>query len=342
MTLEEALDAITKLERSERVKRGLPPHHVLEWSEFPFAFATKQVGQLLAGVEQAIAQNPANYAAYGIHSFLKALQGDFSRADESMRLFQKAAPLDPIRQIRFTEPPGERAALPAVTGSWPTAPSLFVSCDAEFFRQFTVRLLKSIARHAPGTPVHVHLMSPRFPEHPDFDVRITKSTEDPSSFLAANRLRPPEYYHAARFVRFSEALEQAPALLMMDADCLATGDPRTLLENENGGARVRPGRIEPWSQFSGCLVRGTVKSRPYFRRAADIIRSMITKPFWGLDQFALFAAYLQERPELELFGPDICSVVNDEPGLFWFTAGAKKSNLDADNTGFAKLYRSYG
>ncbi len=66
------------------------------------------------------------------------------------------------------------------------------------------------------------------------------------------------------------------------------------------------------------------------------------QPFWGADQYALFAAWLQCRPHLKLYGPEIASVDGaTTDGVFAFTAGAAKARLMTDTTPYAALFRQY-
>lgn len=341
MNIQQALDALTTLERTSRAKHGLPPDHLLDWSQYPFSFAKQQLAQLSEQVDAVVRFQPGGEHLEGINAFLTAARGDYAGADEAMRRFQALEPHNPIARIRLTERSASQEAFPPVLGSWPHDPSLFIVCDPSYFTQFAIPLLKSIARHAAGARVHIHVMGLQPTGHLPPGLNITVTHEDPAQFIASRRIQPANYYHSARFVRFAEALEKSPTLLMMDADCIATGDPRPLLDGRSAAARVRAGRIEPWNQLSACLVRGTEASRSYFCAAANVVRLHIAHPFWGLDQYALFSAYLQERPEIELLGPDVASVAADTPGLFWYTAGKRKEILAEGETAFAQLYRSY-
>lgn len=200
-----------------------------------------------------------------------------------MRRFQALEPRNPIARIRLTERPVSREAFPPVSGRWPCDPSHFIACDPSYLVQFCVPLLKSIARHGAGARVHIHIMGSQGTEDLPRGLNITSTHEDPAQFMTSRKMQPADYYHAARFMRFAEALEESPSLLMIDADCIATGDPRLLLDGHNAAARVRAGRIEPWNQFSDCIIRGTEASRPYFRAVADWCAFHIAHPFWGLD-----------------------------------------------------------
>lgn len=342
MTPEEFLVSISEAERAERVKRSLPPHHVLDMAEFPFAFAPKTFQRFAAAAAKWAAQMPDDFGAHSINAFARVLLGDYRGADEALKRYAALRPTDAFGGLRFaTLPEGEPMELPTVRGQWPSTPSFFISCDTAYLAAYGVPLLRSIADHARGAAVHVHVIG----EHPELaglDLSLTLTSEDATP-LFSRGLQPRIYYHAVRLVRFAQALKAGGhPLVMSDADALVTADPRPLLTLPGDvGLRVRAGRIEPWHHFSACIVRGTPAGLPFFETAAEIVLRMLNNPFWGLDQYALFAAYLRTRPRLDLFGPDIAGIESDTPGLFWFTAGTGKTGLEDDQSLYAALYRKY-
>jgi hypothetical protein len=196
--------------------------------------------------------------------------------------------------------------------------------------------------HAPGVAVHVHIFGTQQVDLPNVNLTMTVTSEDPAPAIARG-IDPRIYFHAARLIRFTEALRTCrQPLVMSDADAIVTEDPRFLLTMPGEVAlRVRPGRLEPWHHFSACLVRGTLHGLPYFECAAEIVRRLLTNAFWGLDQYALFAAYLRTRPQLTLLGPEVAGVENSARGTFWFTAGKEKLSLETDETPYAQLFRTY-
>lgn len=344
MTPDEFLTSISDAERSERAKRGLPVHHVLDMAEFPFAFATSTFKRFAAAAAQWAAQEPNDPGPHSINTWARVLMGDYAGADTAIKKFQALSPAQPLTRMRFAESvPGDPVELPAVKGTWPSTPSFFIGCDPDYLQRYGIALLRSIAAHAQGTPVHVHVMGTDHPILSGLDLQLTITTEDPTPLLRRG-LDAKAYYHAARLVRFAEALRYGGGpMVMSDADALVTNDPRPILTMPGDLAlRVRAGRIEPWHHFSACLIRGTAAALPYFETTADIVRRFLNNPFWGLDQYALFAAYIKMKPALSLFGPDIAGVVDDAPGVFWFTAGAAKKDLATSETAFAKLFRHYG
>ncbi len=343
MTPDEFLHSISEAERIARVKRGLPVHHVLDMTEFPFAFAASTFKRFAAAAAQWAKQEPNDPGPHSIDAWARVLMGDYVGADEAIKRFQALRPAEPLTRMRFAEDvPGDPLALPPVEGTWPAGPAFFIGCDLAYLRQYGLPLLRSIAAHARGTAVHVHVVGEDRPDLSGLDLQLTLTTEDPAAILRRG-VDAKTYYHAVRLVRFTEALRRGGGpLVMSDADALVTADPRPILSLPGDLAlRVRAGRIEPWHHFSACLIRGTAAALPYFEAAAGITRKFLNNPFWGLDQYALFAAYLRTKPSLTLFGPDTAGVVDDAPGVFWFTAGAAKKSLATSETPFATLYRRY-
>lgn len=226
-----------------------------------------------------------------------------------------------------------------VEGDYPREPAFFFGCDADYFQSFCVPLLASIAEHSPGARCHIHLMDPR----PGIEslaspLRLSLSFTREFTGLTDKQARW-DYYNAFRFVRFAEALKTNPGpLWIADVDALATRDVRPLLRSSCPLAlRMRPGRSEAHNHVSACLVLGTAESRPFFDYVSAFIRSR--QLFWGIDQLALFAAYVALEPCVELIGPDLAGVEEDKPGIFWFTGSSSKLRLLKDDTPYAREFR---
>lgn len=335
------------MECAARAERGLPTSHVLNMDEFPFKFVREDVRRFAEAAELWVSSEPTSVAAATNLLAARIALGDYAGVDEAAARLSPLNPTDVLGSLRLRAPPPPPAiTLPKVKHPWPTKPSLFISADEVYFEVFGIPLLRSIAKHG-SVPVHVHYLGDGLKAVAaarKIGVPLTCTVEDPSEFIAANSLKPKNYYNAIRFVRFAEALRQSSqTLFMMDIDSLAVAPPAKIFEVPGDVAlRVRPGRLEPWNQFSACLVKGTPASAAYFSLVANIVHNSIKVPWWGLDQFALFAAYVQMRPDISLIGPDIAHVGDDVGGVVAFTGGAKKkSTLLTDQGGYAALYRSY-
>jgi hypothetical protein len=338
MNINEYLAALTAAEIKQRTLRGLPRDHVLDMSDFPFRYAADAFQLFIENATQSARQHPDDALAQGLSAYANVLSGKYADADSDLERYNNLNPGEPKGLMRFAKRIDRpQAILPPVSGEWPSKPSLFISCDPKYLHLYGMPLLKSIAAHAPAADVHVHAMgTAAIPRVEGIDLTFTSEELLP-------HLTAVEYYGAVRLVRFYQALEACKApLIMIDADGLATADHRHLFnQSHNAGLRVRAGRVEPWNHFSACVVRGTEQSLGFFRTVSDIVLRAIEKPFWGLDQYALFSAYAQEKPALSLFGPEVASVAEDVPGLFWFTAGKQKLALRSSNSPYAQLFRRY-
>ncbi len=331
----------------ERTKRGLPPSHVLDIGQFPFFFALHAVETFNRIIDGLAAENP-DRPHLAMSQVMGALaRRDYAGANAGMARFRALAPDDPMARMRFGHiPEGPFVALPPVVGAYPTRPSFFLSCDHVYFGKYCLPMLRSMAATNPGLPVHVHVMggpADAVAEALALNLDLTSTHEDPGAFIAALGIAPNHYYGAARLVRFADALDNTPGpLWMADVDGLVTGDVRQLLGiNAALAMRIRAGRLEPWHQFSACLVMGSAASRPYFRRVAEIVLADLSRAWWGMDQYALFSAAVGLTPAISLLGPEIAAVA-DQPGLFWFTAGAAKHKLQTGQSAYAAYFRQFG
>ena len=262
-----------------------------------------------------------------------------------------------VSKVKLGEPASAPLELPPVIGKYPTGPCIFLACDARYLTLFVVPFLKSLKSFTPTQRVHIHLMENIGDVSTVLDAAkpllISITQEQSAAFIARHNIRAEFYYGAARFVRFAEALEiNVGPLWMADVDSLIRNDPQQLLTMGGDIAiRIRAGRIEPWNQFSACLVMGRPGARSYFRNVANIIAQDMSNPWWGLDQYALFSAYLilkecGELPSFTLLGPSQADVEWREDGVFWFTAGSNKSRLFANprpsnSSRFESLFARY-
>jgi hypothetical protein len=338
MTIEELLEAVRLAERSARQARNLPLSHVLSFSEFPFAFALDAVEQFDRATESAFQKHPQ---IAPLRAMAMLAKKDYARANAIIEAHQKAKPHYPMGNMRFgLEPAESKAPLPPVSGAYPKDTALFLSCSGKYFHAFCAPLLSSILANSPRTRLHIHLMDANAPKIAEV---LARSPLDISITHEDTGGGGRDYYGAVRLIRFAEALEEnAGQLWMADVDSLVMGDVGQLFAIEAPAAlRVRPGRLEPWNQFSACLVMGTKASLPYYRAVANIIRGSLDRLWWGMDQYALFSAWTALKPEIQLLGPDVAAVEADKPGLFWFTAGGQKATLKDEETEYAKAFKRF-
>jgi hypothetical protein len=271
----------------------------------------------------------------------------YEEADRALEALQALAPGDSRGSMRFVaDLPKPAVELPKVKLQWPKKASFFASADAFYLEIFAPALIRSLAAAGCEAPLHIHFlgegMAP-IEQLKRIGYPITCTLEDPSRFIQKRGMDPRSYYNAIRLIRFAEAVEasQEP-LILLDIDCLATKNPQHLLHMPGEIAlRLRAARWEPWNQFSACFVRGTPPAKSYFRKVADIVRGSIATPWWGLDQYALFSAYLRQKPDVTCVGPDVADVEGTD-GIFCYIAGKRKNTLATDQTPYAILHRQFG
>lgn len=351
MNFKTALDTlVVRLPEDEWAARraaGLPEYHVLSADEFPLRFAHGTLKEILELSAAWRRHDPNEKLAALVLSQAQIIAGRYAEADATLAAYQKLTG-DPMGAMRYVAPiTAPVHALPSVVGAWPRGHAFFVSCDARYWKLFCVPLLRSIAHHAPGAHVHVHLMSPSVDVAGDLngvELKLTATFEDPTPFLAATSCTLANYCSAVRLVRFAEALEQAEGpLCIMDVDALAYRDPLSVFSLDADLAlRARAGRLEAVHHFSACLIVARPAAVAYFRCVADIIRGAIHAPWWGLDQYALHSAYVRMgQPEIRFLGPEWADINQSCEGAFWFTAGKAKQRLKTDDTPYARLFRKY-
>lgn len=348
MTFEELLKSVEDAERAERIKRGLPPDHLTDFAHFPFAFAMEAVAAFDRAAAEWQTREPSAPGAAYYRAMAALAVRDYDAANRFMAQCAALASDDGRERMRFgLEPEPSTFDLPPVSGRYPEGPALFLSADRRYLKFFCLPLLRSIADKSPSTAVHIHLMDKDADAARALLARIPLSMsftyEDAAATAAALGIHESLYCGTARFLRFAEALEHSGGpLWISDVDGIVTGDLRPLFALDAPLAmRVRAGRLEPFHQYSACLVMGTPAARPYFQRVAAIIKADLPTAWWGLDQYALFSAALALKPALTLLGPEIAAVTNTQSGLFWYTAGKAKTTLSSDQTPFAAAYRAY-
>lgn len=331
-------------ERTERLKRGLPPDHVLDMREFPFHFSGADIAALRTTWNAVKPDDPVRLS---LGPAIEFVLGDFAAADDL--LLQAAAratnrkALGGHATVRYSDDfyrhlEGVKfEGLPSVRilkqARFSSPHVLYVGCDSTYFQTFATPLLRSLATAAPRADAHVHLMlvagQPE-PEIPALNLNLHVTCE-----VIQKGLDSPLYYHAMRLVRLYQFLDDR-TLWMIDADALVNADPAHLYGRLHGdvGIRVRAGRTQPWNCFSAALVAATPASKAYFRLVAAYLVHFIAQAqfTWGMDQMALYGAYryLPQKPALTLWGPQDFDVNTcGADATFWFTAGAFKKEYAA-------------
>lgn len=138
-------------------------------------------------------------------------------------------------------------------------------------------------------------------------------------------------YHAVRFILFYQFLKRARgALWMMDVDALFNRSPGELfasIGDKDCAFRIRPGRIEPWNQFSAGIVGSTKNALPYFKAIAQYLTATKDRWFWGIDQFAMYAAYQHVKPSISFLDDKVFNLDCTPEGVVWILGGSDKFKM---------------
>lgn len=337
---------LTQNEIAARNDNGVPPYHVLDWDHFPFAYS--DLGKFENATAAWLDIDPDNPNAFFHRALARQARKDYAGANAYLEEFHRRAPAKPKSFIRLggAERSSQTVELAPVSGAYPKGPALFLCCDVEYFNVMAMPLLRSISEKSPDIHVHVHIMTDResVKLSPPRELNISFSAENASDIIRNYGIDPDIYYGTMRFVRFAEALRSASeSLCMLDVDALALRDLRPLFNISSSIAmRVRPGRIEPWHQFSACMIRAHPSAYPYFHHVSEIIKASMSRLWWGFDQYALFSAWIDQRPQIQLLGPDFVDVgEHDAEAMVWMTAGKKKRTLLIDQTPYALMFQRY-
>jgi hypothetical protein len=206
--------------------------------------------------------------------------------------------------------------LPGVT--WlrrgPTgARTIYAASDFLYFQKYAPLLIQSLrSHHLQDVGLTLHVMDMTDAEGADvlrmaentggLDITVTTEWTGLRQSVASETARV--YYHAVRFIRLWEYLEQAPAgpLLFVDMDTLFPQSPAPLFELVNHAdlaVPFLPARLETRNRILACVnvFANTTASRSYLRRVAAYLAATWQQGYacWGMDQVALYAALMVTR-----------------------------------------------
>lgn len=365
----------------ERMKRGLMPYHATSMDELFFKFAHEDFARFRKLVFEQVRQAPDDPRLINREFLAYFCAGELKQAEEVLLRLPNTAREGILATVSFQKKAfanssdflDERisSCLPPVIthipGNFSAGHLIFLCCNSFYFDSFGNPLVQSLAKEKPGAFLHLHIM-----DITDEQVaRITGILEklplraafssEQTGFKDQQSQDARNYYHAIRFVRFYQFLCQHKGpLWMMDVDALFNRAPEKMfavLDGHDVAFRIRPGRLEPWHQFSACIVGAakTAASLAFFKLIADFILQawQDRKLSWGIDQLAMFLVFLHLRelgqaPNVALVGSTIADLDSMDEGIVWLTAGKGKFlNSDKANDGparekYRQLFRHYG
>lgn len=346
----------------------------------PFEYTRDEIAALNALVSTPIKDLQPTATYVNLLATAKFLIGEYDAAEKAYHLLATAKTDLPYKNLHFNESSCRQLEsaedevilgyLPSVRDIRPfekVANNIFLlPSDIKYFKKFSIPLTRSIWDLAPSVAIHFHVVANtpadddtlnHFTENfKSANVRVTsKPLPSLTSTQSENGARC--YYHTIRLIRFYQFLrDNLQTLWMLDVDALANQDPTkmfALLADNDIGIRTRPGRLEPWNQFSACLLTAqpTPAALSYTRLVAAYLSHFLSGDglSWRTDQVALFSAYHHMRsqnqaPRIQSWGPDITDVGTYRPeSTIWFTAGANKFRLNTNpqDVGFTEQEARY-
>jgi tetratricopeptide (TPR) repeat protein len=230
--------------------------------------------------------------------------------------------------------------------SFADGPIIFLCCDFTYFNSFASILLRSLARHAPGSRVHVHVIDGGAGKWQRIvgecaalnalHVAVSAEASDARQRYGKNAAY---YYHAVRFIRLYQLLQRyRQPMWMMDVDALFNRDPRPALGACRGhdvAVHVRPQMSAPWQKMPAGLigVLPTEHGLSFARTAAAFLAQshQNNQLCWYIDQAALYGTFnhLLGRGELRAhyYPPTLLDQRHGSDGIIWFAAGGWKFAL---------------
>lgn len=339
----------------ERIRRGLPPYHALSYDDLFFRFATDYLRDWEATNRKRLTANPNDASAQSGIAFARFCQRDRHAAEAVFANSKKGSIFDAVRfaptfydELRAYTPERLLEGLPPLIEVAPPMPDpkgvMYLSCNYYYFRAFTMPMLCSLRDKSPETPVHLHIMDATEAEAATVvafckalaPLKYAVSVERPG-LQTAPGMEARCYYHAVRFIRFYQHLQQYNCpLWLMDVDAVVHRqlDPAfAVLQSGDVSMRIRPGRLEPWNQFNACIVGASTSPRSleYFRLVAAYVSYFYTRRAlrWGIDQLAMYGVFADmhdrgEAPVLALLGEREIDYAHREDGFVWCNSGSGK------------------
>lgn len=225
-----------------------------------------------------------------------------------------------------------------------TGETIFLGADPNYFRRFILPFLGAMDAAGVAADIQVHLLDGTPPVWAEAARDLEKFTalrvglSAEASGAADEGLTPARiYYHSVRFIRlYQEVARTRRPVWMLDADVNFVRDPRPLLASIAGhdiALRTNPYCFEPNAKImGGCLaIAPTKRGLAFARRVAVYIGDAKNrgKWTWGIDQLALFLAYvrmceLKQEPGTLFLGPDAAGGLGETACTFQFPAGIQK------------------
>ena len=341
-----------------RLKINKPPYHAYNLEEMFFPLSQTTLNKLYTESNILLesvptmewAQMTAGLAAFASQKYYQA-QEIFSKVKTGhLSPMAKAIRLDEdfYNQLNHIEDENIRRGLAPLhdirTVDFKEKNIIYMACNAHYFDAFAKPLILSINATNVKEQLHIHIMDSSLQHTEEANnfcdgmenIDIALSVERPELSIDSS-VKPREYFHAIRFIRFYNHLKHyKKSLWLMDVDGLFNKPPQRIFQKHAGNdivLRARPGRLEPWNQFNACLVGAHYSETAlnYFRYIAKYIYYFFKSGSlpWGIDQLALYATYIQLvrkelAPTIQLLDEEDLDYDHIDSSTLWCSSGTKK------------------
>lgn len=262
------------------------------------------------------------------------------------------------RYLRWVLPadPGPESSImpiPPIMGEFPTGPQdrtcIFAACDNGYYGRYAKAFIGSIVNHAPGHPIHVHVINPSTDTLSELEELRAALSNNPLSFswekINLDHTEGEEtgiYYYTMRFLRLSEfTLATGIPCLCLDIDALLSN-----AADENFFNQLKNSDIAFLSRFNkfgrntkllaGTLfINNTPAGAAYIADVGQEIYRFISagKLLEKMDQLILYSRYLFARKRYSnLTFMDLAYPVIDldftAQGMIWYPKGKSKNEAN--------------
>ena len=366
-----------------RIDSNKPPYHANSLDDLFFHNATDTFNTFKDACSALVRLDPSDQWARMTEALAYFASGQHAKAQANFQTVGNATGNTMANAVRFDEPffssllamsdtdlhkglpPIEMAKVHPFNGD----NILYLSCNATYFDDFAVPLLRSLNVVSDGIHVHIHLMDSA-EAHTTTAIQFCSDLSNIESAISVERpdfsgkdlIAMRSYFHAIRFIRFYDHLKHYnKTLWLMDVDGLFNRSPDAIfscMDDSDVAMRVRPGRLEPWNQFNACMVgvKPTKTGLHYIFAVSAYILYFYNKGEFpcGIDQLAMYAAFhdLQRKgqaPSLHFLDETVLDYDYRDDGIVWCSSGATKYTAlnrdevenDPDASAFDRAFARY-
>ena len=366
-----------------RIKKNRAPYHAASLNDLFYHYAKETFDRFKEITSKLARHNQSDHWAQMTNGLALFASGKHAEAQKNFQMVAEATGNAMATAIRFDEQffsylsetseadllEGLPALEVAQSHEFDDGDILYLSCNATYFDDFAVPLLRSLNAISNKSRVHIHLMDSS-PEHTELACEFCQDLRNIDTAISVERpdfqdkdiVAVRSYFHAIRFIRFYQHLKTYDQTLwLMDVDGLFNQPPDGVFSGmgqADVAMRVRPGRLEPWNQLNACMVgvRPSEAGLRYIHLVSAYIAHFYKRDVlpWGIDQLAMYSAFhdLQRReqaPDLFFLDDTVLDYEYRDDGIVWCSSGSTKYTAlnrgqvenDPDATAFDRAFARY-